>query len=162
MHFLLFPWSINYNPASWCNKSSTHSLLIWFRLNFFFLSLKLWCCVWRHLTASSYINEWRISSKNISRFDIDTTSSWWRSWTSRGACSSWSSTPSSLVISHLFKPLHLSDLIASRPYFWRWTWNCLWRLLRIEDTSIFAWSSVLDVGYAVRFSDYFLIARRTT
>jgi len=32
MHFLLFLWSINYNPASWCNKSFTHSLLIWFWL----------------------------------------------------------------------------------------------------------------------------------
>jgi len=31
-----------------------------------------------------------------------------------------------------------------------------------EDTSIFAWSSILDIGYAVRFSDYLLIARQTT
>jgi hypothetical protein len=32
MHSLPFPWPINYNHVSWCNKSSTYSLLIWFWL----------------------------------------------------------------------------------------------------------------------------------
>jgi hypothetical protein len=30
MHFIFFPWLINYDYVFWCNKSSTHSLLIWF------------------------------------------------------------------------------------------------------------------------------------
>jgi hypothetical protein len=41
MHFLSFPWPINYNHASWCNNSSTHSLLIWFWVNISFLSLEI-------------------------------------------------------------------------------------------------------------------------
>ncbi len=32
MHFLHFLWPINYNHASQCNKSFTHSLSIWFWL----------------------------------------------------------------------------------------------------------------------------------
>jgi hypothetical protein len=30
MHFLPFPWPINYDIAFWCHKSPTHSLLIQF------------------------------------------------------------------------------------------------------------------------------------
>jgi hypothetical protein len=41
MHFLPFPWPINYNYASWCNKSFTHSLSIWFWLNIYFLFLEI-------------------------------------------------------------------------------------------------------------------------
>ncbi len=41
------------------------------------------------LQGSSCTIEWRISSGIISRFDIDVTSSWWRSRTARGACSFW-------------------------------------------------------------------------
>jgi hypothetical protein len=37
-HFLPFPWFINYECSSQCNKSSTPSLLIWFWLKFWFLS----------------------------------------------------------------------------------------------------------------------------
>ncbi len=50
-HFLRFPWSINYNYAFQCNKSSTPSLSIWFwlRIWLFFLSLKLWRHTWSHL-----------------------------------------------------------------------------------------------------------------
>jgi hypothetical protein len=48
------------------------------------------------LRAPSCTSEWIITSQ-IFKFDIDITSSWWRSRTSRGACSSWSWTPSSLV-----------------------------------------------------------------
>jgi hypothetical protein len=35
MPFFLFPWPINYNHASWCTKSSTHSLSSWFWLKIF-------------------------------------------------------------------------------------------------------------------------------
>ncbi len=37
-YFLPFPWSINYDRASPCNKSSTPSLSIWFWLKLWFLS----------------------------------------------------------------------------------------------------------------------------
>jgi hypothetical protein len=51
MHSLPFPWPINYNSAYWCNKFSTHSLLIWFWLKIFFISLKSWHCIWPHVTG---------------------------------------------------------------------------------------------------------------
>jgi len=48
--FFSFPWPINYNHASWCTKSSTHSSLNWFWLKiFFFLSLNLWPRAWPFL-----------------------------------------------------------------------------------------------------------------
>ncbi len=40
-HFLPFPWPINYDCASRCNKSSTHSSPIWFWLNIFFIFLEI-------------------------------------------------------------------------------------------------------------------------
>jgi hypothetical protein len=47
--FLPFPWPINYNHTFWCNKSSTHSLFIWLKIeDFFFLYLNSWCHVWPH------------------------------------------------------------------------------------------------------------------
>jgi hypothetical protein len=36
----------------------------------------------------------------------------------RGACSSWSWTPLSLVLSYFSKLSHLGDFVASRPCFW--------------------------------------------
>jgi hypothetical protein len=41
------------------------------------------------LRASNCTNEQRIAFGIISRSDPNIASSWWRSWTSRGACSSW-------------------------------------------------------------------------
>jgi hypothetical protein len=49
--FLPFFLPINYNHAYWCNKFLAHSLSIGFWLNFFFLSLNSWRCVWPHLTG---------------------------------------------------------------------------------------------------------------
>jgi hypothetical protein len=73
MHFLPFLWSINYNYASQCNKSSTHSLPIWLKIEDFFSFLWNYGVVYGHiLWASSCISEWKIASEIISRFDIDT------------------------------------------------------------------------------------------
>ncbi len=87
---LSFFFLINYNHASWCTKSSTHSLLNWFWLIFFSFP-------WIHgiahdhfLWASSCTIEWGITSIVIPRFDIDATSSWWKSRTIRNVPSSWS------------------------------------------------------------------------
>jgi hypothetical protein len=41
MHFLPFPWPINYNHASRCNKSSTHLSSIWFWLKISFSFLEI-------------------------------------------------------------------------------------------------------------------------
>ncbi len=74
-----FPWTINYNHASWCTKSFTHSLLNWFWLRIFFSFPWIHGIAHDHfLRASNYTSEWRIASKFILRFDIDATSSWWR------------------------------------------------------------------------------------
>jgi hypothetical protein len=131
MHFLPFPWPINYNYVFRCNKFCTHSLLIWFWLKIWLFSFP-----WNYGIAYGHVlralkctNEWKIVFEVISWFNIDKTSSWWKSWTSRGACSSWSWTPSSLVLLYFSELSHLGDLIASRPHFRLWTWNHLWRLL---------------------------------
>ncbi len=81
------------------------------------------------LQASSRSSERRIAFEIISRSDPNIASLWWRTRTSRSAHSSWSWTPSSLVLSYLSKFSHFGDLVASRPHFcWR-TWNRLWRFL---------------------------------
>ncbi len=82
------------------------------------------------LWAPSHTSEWRTDIGIIFGFDVDVTSSWWRPYTARGARSSWSQSPSSLVLSHFSKLLHPGDFATSRPCFWWQTWNCMWRLLR--------------------------------
>jgi hypothetical protein len=65
MHFLIFPWLINYDHAFWCHKSPTHSVLIQFGWKFIYLSLKLWCHVSHILWALSCVNEWRVGPKSF-------------------------------------------------------------------------------------------------
>ncbi len=82
------------------------------------------------LRAASRISEWRTASKVVPRSYSDTTSSWWRTRTSRGACSSWSRAPSSLVLPYFSELPHPGDPAASRPCFWWRTRDRLRRLLR--------------------------------
>ncbi len=82
------------------------------------------------LWAPSRASEWRVSPGIIFRFDVDVTSSWWKPFTTKGARSSWSRSPWSLVLSHFSKLSHPGDFVTSRPCFWWWTWNRLWRLLQ--------------------------------
>ncbi len=105
------------------------------RINFFcrfdfFLSLKSWCRAWSHLTDPKPLNRTKNTFGVISRFDPNATSLWWRTRTSKSVHSSWSWTPSSLVISYFFKLSHFDDLVTSRPRFWWRTWNRLWMFLR--------------------------------
>ncbi len=100
------------------------------RSNLFFLCLKLWRHAWSHLTAASRTSEWRTASRVVSRSYLNTASSKWRTRTSRSACSSWSRTSSSLVLSYFSELPHPGDLAANRPRFWWRTRNRLWRLLR--------------------------------
>jgi len=99
------------------------------------------------LQASSYTNEWKIASRVIPRFDIDTTSSWWRSWTTRGAPSFWSRTPLSLVLLHFFKLLHLDDFVTSRFIFGDEPKIVCEGFYEIKDTFIFTWFLILGVGH---------------
>ncbi len=81
------------------------------------------------LRAPSRTSEWRTAFGIIFRFDSNAASLWRRTRTLRGAHSSRSWTPLSLVLSHFAKLPHLSDLVTSRSCFrWR-TRNRLWRLL---------------------------------
>ncbi len=95
-----------------------------------FFSLNLWRRARLHLTAASRINEWRTTSGVVPRSYSNTTSLWWRTRTLRGACSSWSRAPSSLVLPYFSELPHLGDLAASRPCFWWRTRDRLRRLLR--------------------------------
>ncbi len=82
----------NYDYTSWCNKSFTLSLSIWFWL-------KIWpffSFPWKHgivhghiVRAPSHTNKWKIAFEVISRSDPNVASSWWKTQTSRGAHSSW-------------------------------------------------------------------------
>jgi hypothetical protein len=130
-HFIHFPWPMNYDCAFQCNRSSTHSLSIWFWLKIWFVSFP-----WKYGVAHGHVlwapchsSEWRIAFGIIFRFDTNVTSLWWRSQTSRSAWLSWSWTPLSLVLSYFSEFSHLGDLVTNRPRFWWWTWNYLWRLL---------------------------------
>ncbi len=130
--FFPFFRSINYDYAPQCNKSFTPSLSIWFWLKIWPLSFP-----WNYGIAHGHIlrvvsrtSEWRITSEIIFRFYPNIASLWRRTRTSKGACSSWSWTPLSLVLSHFSELSHPGDLAANRPRF-RWqTWNRWWRLLR--------------------------------
>ncbi len=82
------------------------------------------------LWVANRTSEWRIASRVVSRSYPNTTSSWWRTRTSRGARSSWSRTSSSLVLSYFAELSHPSDLAISQPRFWWRTQDHLWRLLR--------------------------------
>jgi len=99
------------------------------------------------LRAPSHINEWRTTFGVIFRFDPNAASSWQRTRTSKGARSSWSWTPSSLVLSYFAKLPHPGDLVTSQPCFRWWTQNCLWRLLWNQRHFYLRWSSVPDVGH---------------
>ncbi len=152
--FLHFHWLINYNHASRCTKFSTHSSLSWFWS-------KIFSFLWIHgvahdhiLWASNRTNEWRTTSRVIPKLDINATSPWWIFQTARGAPSSWSWTPSSLVLLHFFKPSHLGDQleIVCRGFY------------EIKDIFIFTWSSILSVGHYHWLHDsivnYVLITRQ--
>jgi len=82
------------------------------------------------LRAASRTSERRTASKVVSRFYPNIASSKWRTRTSRNACSSWSRTSLSLVLWYFSKLPHHGDLAASRPRFWWWIQDRLWRLLR--------------------------------
>jgi hypothetical protein len=162
--FLPFLQSINYECASRRTKSFTSSLLIKFCLKIWFFSFP-----WNHgvahghiLQTPSYLSEWRTASGVISRFDLNTSSSWWRTRTLRSARLSWSWPLSSLVLSYFSEFSHLGDLVVSRPRFWWRTWNCLRRLLRNRRyfylCMVFnSWRWTLSL-----VTDYLLMARWTT
>jgi len=91
--FFPFPWPINYNITSRCVNFSTHWSTSWF-----WSKKNSFSCIHNvtHdyvLLASICINEQRITLIVIPRFDINPTSSRWRSQTVRDVPSSQSQTP---------------------------------------------------------------------
>ncbi len=120
-YFLLFPWPINYNHAFQGTKFFTHSLLSWFWLKIFFLSLNSRCCTWLCLMGLK-LHKWTKNClESVLKFDTNPTPSWWKSWTTKNAPLFRSWTFSSLVLSNFSKLLYLGDFVASWPHFWQWT-----------------------------------------
>jgi hypothetical protein len=117
--FFPFLRFINYDCAPQCNKSFAPSFSIWFWLKIWpFSSPWNYGIVHGHiLWAANHTSEWRTASKVVFRSYPNTTFSWWRTRTLRGACSFWSRIPSSIVLSYFSELSHLGDLTTSRPRF---------------------------------------------
>jgi len=107
-------WPINYNapfnvtspPHIRCRFGLVEDPIFFFTWNY--------CITHGHdLRASNSTSEWKAGPKIIFRFDVDTTSSWWKPRTTTSARPSWSRPPSSLVISHFSKLSHLSDHVQN-------------------------------------------------
>jgi hypothetical protein len=148
-HFFSFPWFINYDYASQCNKSSTLSLSIWFWLKIWIFS-SLWNCGVAHghiLRAPSCTSEWRTTFGVISRFDRNITSLWWRFWTSKSARLSWSWTPWTWYYRISLNFCTLVKLLQVDPAFGDELETICEGCYETEDTCIFAWSSVPSVGH---------------
>jgi hypothetical protein len=124
-HFLPFPWPINYNRASRCNKSFTHSLLIWLKIEDLFpFPWNYGVCIFTSYKPQiTQVNEEPALESSLDLMlmqhirDVDATSSWWRPRTSRGARMSWSWSPASLVLSHLCEFSHPDNFVISRSCF---------------------------------------------
>ncbi len=148
-HFLPFPQFINYDFAFQCNKSSTPSLSIWFWLKHWFLSFPWnYGITYGHLLwAPNQISEWRTAFGVISGFDLNATSSWWKTWNLRGARSSWSWTPSNLVLSYFSKLSTLVILLQVDPTFGNEPETIYGSCYETKDIFIFAWSLIPSVEH---------------
>jgi hypothetical protein len=147
MFFLLFPWPINCNHAFPCTKSSTHLSPSWFWL-------KIYSFPWIHgvahdhiLQASNRTNEWRTISKTIPRFDIDPTFSWWKPWTAKGG-PHLEVEPLRAWYYHIFPNCRiLVILLQVNPTFGDEPKTVYKGFYEFENTSIFAWSSILSIRH---------------
>ncbi len=109
--------------------------------------MKLWRRARSHFTGPKPHKRMKNRLRVIFRFDLNVASLWWRTRTSRGARSSWSWTPSSLVLLYFTKLPHPGDLVTSQPAFSDEPETIYEGCYETEDNSIFAWCSVLDVGH---------------
>ncbi len=121
----------------------------WFDFDwiFFSLSLKLWRCILPRFIGIRLQSEWRVISIVIFKFDIDVTSLWWKSQTSKSACSSWSWTLSNLVLSHLSNSRTLVILLQVDPASSDKPETVYEGYYEIEYISIFAWFPIIGVGH---------------
>ncbi len=118
------------------------------------------------LRALNYTSECRTDSGVIFRFGVNVTSSWWRPQPAKGACLSWSWSPSNLVLSHFSNSRTLVILLQVDPIF---VMNLkpfvkVVTRLKTPPSSHGLQFLALDtiVGCVVRFVDSLLIARQTT
>ncbi len=126
---LRFPWPINYDRVSWCQNLPHLHYGFEFVEDLYYLPCNHGVAHSHILWAPSHSSKWRTAFGVIFRFDLNVASLQWRTWTSRSARSSWSWTPSNLVLPYFAKLPHPGDLATNRPRFRWWTWNCQWRLL---------------------------------
>ncbi len=99
------------------------------------------------LRASRCISKWRASPRVVFRFDVDATSSWWRTQIARSACSSWNQSPSSLVLPHSPNSRTLVILLQINLISGDELETICEGCYKTQDTTIFAWSSILGVGH---------------
>jgi hypothetical protein len=147
-HLFIFPSLINYNLASWCNKSSTHSLLIWFwlKVSFSFLKIMVSCMATYYGPQVAQVNE---ESASKSFLDLTLTQhpcdEDLESWEVRihlevDPPRTWyyciSSNPRTPVILMQIDPISHDEPETVYE-------GCY----ETEDTFIFAWSSIFNVGH---------------
>ncbi len=99
------------------------------------------------LWALSHTNEWITTPRIVLKFDTNSSSSWWRFWTSRGVPLSWNWTLWTwyynifLNFCTLVILLQVNLTSNDEP---KTIWESFYGSL---NTSIFAWSSIPDIGH---------------
>jgi hypothetical protein len=145
--FLTSPWPISYDRAF--DVISSPHIHCRFNLigDLFFFPWNYGVSYGHVLWASSCASERRASLGVVFRFNIDATSSWWRTRIAKSVRSFWSQFPSSLVLPHFLEFSHLGDFVASRPASSDEPETVCEGCYKTENTSIFTWSSIPSVGH---------------
>ncbi len=145
----IFPsFSLTYKLQSHISKYQVFHALIAKSILIKIFFLNSWRCawLWSYGPQTTQMNE-KASLGIILRFDTNLAPLWWKSWTMRGVPSFQSWTPLNLVLSNFFKLLYLGDLFQIDHTFGNEFEIVYESFYKIENTSIFAWFSILDIGH---------------
>jgi len=166
-HAIPFPWPINYDHISWChNYPHLHYRFDFFE-DFSSLAWNYGVVIVTFYGPQSRTSEWRTTFGVIFRFDLNATSLWRRTQTSKGVSLSWNWTPSSRVLLYFVELPHPGDLIYKSTLLSMTNLKLSAKVVTKPKTFLSSFSLqflTLDtiVDCAVRFVDCLLIARWTT
>jgi len=148
MPFFLFPWPINYNHASWCTKSSTHSSSSWFWLKIFFpfLEFTTSCMITFYELQVAWVNEKPPPESSLdltfAHHPCDEDPEPWK------VCSHLKVEPPRIWYYCIFLNSHtLVILLQIDPAFGDEPKIVCEGCYKTKDTFIFTWSSISSVGH---------------